>query len=122
MRLAALLTIIISQILILGISTISISADKLSFISTLVVVLIVAFASSALLRNIQSLKVRNNYIISSIIGVILAIFYYLWAKENVNATVDWLRETGIYFLMLFIVLAALVLFFTKSKDKQSTAR
>tara|TARA_B100000965_G_C19565826_1_gene746795 strand:- start:410 stop:778 length:369 start_codon:yes stop_codon:yes gene_type:complete len=120
MRLAALLTIIISQILILGISTISISADKLSFISTLVVVLIVAFASSALLRNIQSLKVRNNYIISSIIGVILAIFYYLWAKENVNATVDWLRETGIYFLMLFIVLAALVLFFTKSKDKSSS--
>lgn len=120
MRLAALLTIIISQILILGISTISISADKLSFISTLVVVLIVAFASSALLRNIQSLKVRNNYIISSIIGVIHAIFYYLWAKENVNATVDWLRETGIYFLMLFIVLAALVLFFTKSKDKSSS--
>ena len=120
MRLAALLTIIISQILILGISTISLSADKLSLISTLVVVLIVAFASSALLRNIQSLKVRNNYIISSIVGVILAIFYYLWAKENVNATVDWLRDTGIYFLMLFIIIAALVLFFTKSKDKSSS--
>lgn len=119
MRLTALLSIIISEILILGLLVLDVSADKLSLISTLVLVVVTAFASSALLRNFKGLKTSKNYLISGIIGVVIAIFYYLWAKDNLTAMVNWLRESGIYFLMLLILLAALVLFFT-SVNKKNT--
>ncbi|MEQ8907560.1 MAG: hypothetical protein RIC95_00075 [Vicingaceae bacterium] len=117
MRLAALLSIIVSEILILGLLVLDVSADKLSLISTLVVVVITAFASSALLRNINSLKSSKNYLISGILGLVIAFFYYVWAQDNLTPLVEWLRNSGIYFLMLIILLAALGLFFSKPASK-----
>jgi uncharacterized membrane protein len=121
MRLAALLSILVSEVLILGLFVIDLSSEKLSLISTLVMALLIAFALSAILRNIKSLKLSKNYLVSGILGVILSVFYYIWAVENLTSFVDWLKSSGIYFLMLGILLAALVLFFTSPKSKQASA-
>lgn len=119
MRLAALLSIVVSEVLILGLFVIDLSSEKLSLISTLVMALLIAFAFSAILRNIKSLKLSKNYMISGILGVILSIFYYIWAVENLNALVVWLKTSGTYFLMLGILIAALVLFLSKPKNKET---
>ena len=116
MRLAALLSIIVSEILIVGLFVIDLGSEKLSLISTLVMALLIAFALSAILRNIKSLKLTQNYLISGLLGVIISVFYYLWAIDNLINLVDWLKTSGVYFLMLGILLAALVLFFTSNKS------
>lgn len=122
MRLAALFSIIISEILLIGLFVIDLSSEKLSLISTLVMALLIAFSLSALLKNMRNLKVSKNYLISGILGVILSIFYYIWAIENLTNFVTWLKSTGVYFLMLGVLLAALVLFFTSNKSKKSNPK
>lgn len=122
MRLAALFCIIISEILLIGLFVIDLSSEKLSLISTLVMALLIAFSLSALLKNMRNLKVSKNYLISGILGVILSIFYYIWAIENLTNFVTWLKSTGVYFLMLGVLLAALVLFFTSNKSKKSNPK
>ena len=119
MRLGALLTIVVCEILITAVLILKMSADTLILISTLVVALSAIFSASALLANFKSLRLRRNYLISGIVGVILALLYYLWANENLDATIDWLQNSGIYLLMALIFLSALLLYFTPPKSKKA---
>ncbi len=112
MRTATIFGILLSELLIIALFKWEISSSALSLISTMVVVVVVAFAISALLRNIKSLKLSRNYSLSGIIGVVLGIAYFLWAKDNLEAMVNWLKDFGIYFLLLFIFICCLFLFFT----------
>lgn len=115
MRAAALILIAISELLILLLLNMDLSASSLSMISTLVVVVTFAFASSALLRNIRSLKLGKNYMISGIVGVIIGVIYYLWAGENLESLVIWLKSSGIDLMLVIIFVAALFLFLNKGK-------
>ncbi len=119
MRLGALLTIVVCEILITAVLILKMSADTLILISTLVVALSAIFSASALLGNFKSLRLRRNYLISGIVGVILALLYYLWASENLDAVIDWLQNSGIYLLMALIFLLALLLYFTPPKSKKA---
>ncbi len=121
MRTAALLLIAISELLILLLLNLELSASSLGMISTLVVVVTFAFASSALLRNIKSLKLGRNYTISGIIGVVIGVIYYLWARTNLESFVLWLKESGVNLMLLIIFIAALFLFWNKGKKVQSNA-
>jgi hypothetical protein len=120
MRAFALLLIAISELLILLLLNVDLSASSLSLISTLVVVVAFAFASSALLRNIRSLTLAKNYMISGVIGVIIGVIYYLWAGENLNSLVVWLKDSGINLMLVIIFIAALILFLNKGKKTTVT--
>lgn len=112
MRAAALGSIIISELLIIALFALDISASSLSLFSTMVVVVLVAFSSSALLRNSKSMKLTKNYTISGIIGLIAGIAYFIWSADNLEAMVLWLKNFGIYFLLIFIFICSLILFFS----------
>ena len=114
MRAAALTLIIICEIFI-GISlNLEIDASSLSFLTTLIIVVVSAFASSALLRNIKSLNLTKNYGISSVIGVVLGILYYMWIADHVQDMVDWILAYGKYILLLIILVCAFVLYFDRA--------
>ena len=117
MRAGALATILVCEILVLMMMAIDIDSSSLSFVSTLVVVVLVAFTLSALLRNVKSLTLTKNYAITGAIGVVAGIVYYWWAGDHLDAMVLWLQSYGIYFLMLVIFLCALILYFSKGENK-----
>jgi peptidoglycan/LPS O-acetylase OafA/YrhL len=96
-----------------------ISANSLSLVSTLVVVVVTAFACSALLRNFKSLILRKNYLISGIIGVVIGILYFIWASKNLEDMVLWLKKYGVDLLLLVILACALVLYFFKGRRSHS---
>lgn len=121
MRLISLTVILLAELLILFLHSTDLSAAKLSMISTLVVVVISAFASSALLRNIKNLKLSRNYLISGIFGVIISIVYYIWSANNLEVFAKWLRGTGTHLLFVIIFLSALYLYFAKRKSKSSVS-
>lgn len=117
MRAGALLTIIVCEILILLLIGIDISANSLSLISTLVVVVLTAFSFSALLRNFQSLTLKKNYLISGIIGIVVGISYFIWAADNLEDMVHWLQKYGVELLLLIILgCAGILYFFRGSKN------
>jgi len=120
MRTAALILIVISELLILLLLNLELSASSLSLISTLVVVVTFGFASSALLRNIKTIKLGRNYTISGIIGVVVGVFYYLWASKNIDSLVRWLKNSGIDVLLIIIFISALFLFFNKGRKREKT--
>jgi len=118
MRSGALVTIIVSEILVLLLIGMDISANSLSLVSTLVVVVVTAFACSALLRNFKSIILRKNYLISGIIGVFIGILYFIWAADNLENMVYWLQRYGVEILLLVILVCALILFFFKGHKPQ----
>jgi len=90
----------------------------ISFLLTLIVVVIIAFGLSALLRNINSLKMTRNYILSGALGVVAGIFFYLWVKDNTVSLIHWFEQHGFTILLVINLLAALYIFFAKkSKSK-----
>lgn len=118
MRTAALISILLSELLIIALFSWNISASSLSLISTLVVVVVFAFSASALLRNIKSMKLSRNYTFSGLIGVVMGIVYYIWAGDNLQAMVEWLKDFGIYFLLIFIFICSLFIFFTNRNSEK----
>lgn len=118
MRAGALLTILVCELLVLMMMSVDIDSNSLSFVSTLVVVVIVAFTFSALLRNIKSLTLTKNYGLSGLLGVVAGILYYWWAGEHLDTMVHWLKNYGVYFLMLIIFICALILYFYKGVKKE----
>lgn len=119
MRSIALLCILLCEIAIAVLFSMDITASTLNMISTLVVVVIVSFTFSSMLQGIKRLKRGKVYLISGIIGVVFGIVYFVWAGDNLERMVVWLREYGIYFLLLMILLCSLVLFFSKSNSKRA---
>jgi len=97
----------------------NISSSTLSMVSTLVVVVLVAFSLSALLRNIKSLTLTKNYGISGVLGVIAGILYYIWAADHVDAMVIWLKDYGVLILLLIIFICAAALYVMKGNKEGS---
>ena len=119
MRTGALITLIICELLTLMLLSIDINADNISFLSTLVVVVIVAFSFSALLQNIKSLAMSKKYGISGLLGVLVGVLYFWWAGAHVNSLVVWLSTYGIYFLFFVIFLCAMFLYLNKGNKKET---
>ena len=120
MRTAALIMITLSQFMILILTSLEISASSLSLFTTLITVVVFAFAASALLRNIKSMSLSRNYMISGIIGVVIGIIYFIWAGDNLERMVLWMKDFGIYFLMALAVICAFILFFSSNKKDKKT--
>ncbi|MDO3695083.1 hypothetical protein QVZ41_09530 [Wenyingzhuangia sp. chi5] len=118
MKTGALLTILISELLILMMMSLDIQSSTLSFVSTLVVVVIIAFSFSALLQNIKSLTSSKKYGISGLIGVVAGLFYYWWASKHFETIAAWLKTYGLYFLFIIIFICALFLYAYKGEKKQ----
>lgn len=117
MRAFALFLILFAELAILVGMKGNLTADKISLISTLIVVLVVAFTTSAILNQFKSIRQKNNYIVSSIVGIGIAIFYYVWIKSNMDRMIAWLEQNGLYFLLLIIAVCSLLLFFSNRKKK-----
>lgn len=117
MRGFALGLIILSDIIIALTHNLDINASGLSFLLTLILVIVVAFASSALLRNIQSLKMTRNYTISGIIGIVIGTLFFFWVKDNTTALIEWFNNYGVIILVCINIIGALYIFFTKKAPK-----
>jgi len=83
----------------------------------LIVVVVSAFASSALLRNLEKMKLTRNYIISGIVGIIAGVLYYTWISVHLDATLDWLKNYGIYILLLIILFSAIALYLSNPPEE-----
>ncbi|GGF73658.1 hypothetical protein [Wenyingzhuangia marina] len=118
MKTGALLTILVSELLILMMMSVDIQSSSLSFVSTLVVVVIVAFSFSAILQNIKSLTTSKKYGISGLMGIAAGLLYFWWASDHFNAIVQWLKTYGVYFLFLIIFICALFLYTYKGDKKR----
>lgn len=115
MRIFAISLILVSELaIVIGVKS-NLNADNISLISTLIVVLFVSFTMSAILNQFKSLKLKKNYLISSIVGIVVAILYYLWIKANMDRMMAWLDKNGLYFLLFLIAVGAIMLFFTNYK-------
>ena len=115
MRELFLTLIIISEIVIAITRDKEINTDSLSFLTTLIVVVISAFAISALLRNIKKLTLSRNYTISGIVGVAVGVLFYSWINVHLDATVEWIKDYGLYILLLIIFISACILYFSKGR-------
>ncbi|MGY5356186.1 hypothetical protein [Wenyingzhuangia sp. IMCC45467] len=120
MKTGALATILVCELLIITMMSVNISSSALSFISTLVIVVIVAFSISALLQNIKTLKASKKYGISGVLGVLIGLLYYWWASDHFTTLVTWLQTYGMYFLFIIIFLCALFLYAYKDKKKETS--
>ena len=117
MRNYALALLILSDIVIYLTKDLDVSSGSLSFLLTLIVVVIIAFISSALLRNAKNLKMTKNYTYSGSMGVVVGIIFYTWVKSNIAALTEWFAAHGLTFLLLINILCALIIFFTASRKK-----
>lgn len=118
MRAFALGLIILTDIIIGLTHGVSLNPTGLSFLLTLIVVVILAFATSALLRNAKSVKMTRNYTISGIVGVIIGIFFFVWVRDNTAALINWFEQYGLIILLAINILAALFIFFGKKKTSR----
>lgn len=123
MRAFALGLIILSDIIIGLTNGMNLNPAGLSFLLTMILVVIVAFTVSALLRNMQSLTMTRNYTISGIAGVVTGAIFFFWIKSNTEALITWFEDHGLTILLVINILAALVIFFVKpAKKKETTAQ
>lgn len=95
-----------------------IDGGLLSFLLTLVVVVLVAFTSSALLRNSKSLAMTKNYTYSGVIGVILGFGFYFWVNSNIASLAEWFNEHGLTILLILNIICALTIFLSKKPKKK----
>ncbi|WP_417608378.1 hypothetical protein [Owenweeksia hongkongensis] len=121
MRGFALGLIILSDIIMWFTHGVDINPTSLSFLLTLILVIVIAFASSALLRNMQSLKMTRNYTISGVIGIVLGIIFFFWIRDNTAAVIAWFNQYGLIILLGINLLAALYIFFAKKPKKEVVA-
>jgi len=113
MREFFLTLIVISEIIIAITWDKEINTGSLSFLTTLIIVVISAFTSSALLRTIKKLTLPRNYGISGIIGIVSGYLFYSWINVHLDTAVEWLKNYGIYILLLTILLSAFILYLSK---------
>lgn len=117
MKTGALATILVCELLIMTMMSVDIKSSSLSFISTLVVVVIVAFSFSALLQKKKDIASSKKYGISGLLGVVVGLFYFWWANEHFDTIVHWLKTYGVYILFIIITICALFLYTYKGDLK-----
>ena len=113
--------IVLCEIIIYLTRGVEINEESLRFTTTLVLVVLAAFAISAVLQNFKSIRMSRNYTVSGIAGVIIGIIYYNWVGEHLIALVEWLHNYGLLILLFLIFLSALVLFWTSPSSATSKA-
>ena len=118
MREVFITLIIICELVIALTWDTDIDTGSLSFLTSLIIVVISAFASSALLRNIKKLSLSKNYTISGIVGVLAGYLFYTWISGHLDAAVLWLKNYGIYILLFIILASAFMLYMTKSHKQK----
>lgn len=121
MRNYALGLLLLTNAVIYLTKDLSISSGYLSFLLTLVMVVLVAFASSAFLRNIKNLKMTRNYMYSGIMGVVFGLIFIFWVNSNISALTDWFEANGLGLLLIINVICALTIFFAPKRKKQVDA-
>ena len=117
MRNYALGLLLLTNIVIYLTDILSVSSGYVSFMLTLVMVVLVAFASSALLRNVQNLKMTRNYMYSGLIGVVFGLIFVFWINSNISAFSDWFAENGLGMLLIINIICALTIFFAPKPKK-----
>ena len=117
MRIYALGLIILTDIIIGLTRDMDVNSSGLNFLLTLIIVVIVAFAASALLRNAKNIKMTRNYSISGILGIVVGIIFFFWIRANTEALLEWFRNHGLTILLLLNVIAGLTIFFSKPSKK-----
>ncbi len=117
MRTFALTLIIISEIIIALSWNVDMDTGSLSFLTTLIIVVIAAFTFSALLRNFKSLTLTRNYLFSGLVGVVAGILFYAWIKDHLDSLLNWLKTYGPYYLLAIIFISALILYLVPQKKK-----
>lgn len=115
MRNYALGLLLLTNLVIYLTKELSISSGYLSFLLTLIMVVLVAFAGSAFLRNITSLKMARNYMYSGLIGVIFGIIFFFWINSNIAALTNWFDENGLAILLIINAICALTIFFAPKR-------
>ena len=91
--------------------------ESLIFTTSMIIVILVAFTTSALLRNLKKLQLSTNYAISGIIGLTASVVYYSFINDNLELLLHWIKSNGVYMLLLIILLSAFLLYFNKSGHK-----
>ena len=121
MRQAAFILIILCEGLIALTRNMEVNGSGLSFMSTLIVVVIIAFASSALFhRFLENMAMSRNYGISGIIGVAAGALFYAWVKDNIELLINWLADYGLWILLIVILISAFALFMMpKTKEVEA---
>lgn len=115
----ALGLLVLTNIVIYLTDQISVDGGYLSFLLTLIMVVLVAFISSAMLRNVKNLKITRNYLYSGIIGVIFGLFFVFWVNSNIAAFTSWFNEYGLIVLLIINLLCALTIFFARKPRKKT---
>jgi Na+-driven multidrug efflux pump len=122
MRNYALGLLLLTNLVIYLTDVLSVSSGYVSFMLTLVMVVLVAFASSALLRNVQNLKMTRNYMYSGLIGVVFGLIFVFWINSNISAFSDWFEANGLVMLLIINVICALTIFLVpKPKKKKAVS-
>ena len=111
MRGAFLVLIILCEIVIALTRKIDVDKSALSLVTTLMVVVIMAFMISGPLQRIKSLSLARNYMVSGIVGVIVGIIFYTWVGDHLDYLLEWLKNYGLFILLLIIFVSATVLYF-----------
>ena len=120
MRGAFLILIILCEIVIALTRRINVDAFSLSLVTTLMVVVIMAFMISAPLQKIKSMSLARNYMVSGIIGVIVGILYFTWVRSHLDSMLLWLKNYGLFILLSIIFISALVLYLKGPSSAKET--
>jgi Na+-driven multidrug efflux pump len=111
----ALGLLILTNLVIYLTNDLSVDSGYLSFLLTLVMVVLVAFVSSSLLRNVKNLKMTRNYLYSGIIGVVFGLIFIFWVNSNIQALQRWFEEYGLALLLIINLICALTIFFARKR-------
>lgn len=115
----AFFLIILCELVILATRNLDINAKVVSALTTLVLVVVLAFLLSSLLRSIKSLELKKNFLISGLASILVGILYFLWVQNHIQHLLDWLQSYGLYILLIIIALAAAFLLLNKGHRKEA---
>lgn len=116
----AFVLILLCELVILATRNVDLNAVVLSALTTLVLVVVLAFLFSSLLRGIKSLEIKKNFLISGVASILIGILYFLWIRTRIQYLIDWLHNYGLYILLIIIALSAAFLLLNKGAHKEKT--
>jgi drug/metabolite transporter (DMT)-like permease len=116
----AFVLILLCELVILATRNLDLNAVVLSALTTLILVVVLAFMFSSLLRGIKSLEIKKNFLISGVASILIGILYFLWIRTRIQDLIDWLHNYGLYILLIIIALAAAFLLLNKGAKKENS--
>ena len=121
MREALLFLIIVCEILIALTRGVQVDEGSLSIMTTLIVVMFVAFTISAVLSKSKNMSMTRNYSVSGVIGFAVGLIYLAWVRSHLGGMLEWIKSYGLYILLSLILLSSVILYLKgpdKKKDKE----